>query len=485
MPSNRERVETNQTPEVTAPGERVLADGAAPQAAPSPQFIVAIVGRPNVGKSTLFNRIIGEQRAITAEWPGTTRDRIYAEAEWAGRLFTVVDTGGIDLTAETGFAAQVTAQARLAMQEADVIIFVVDGREGITPADSEIAELLRHSKVPVVVAVNKVDNPARADQMRSEFYALGLGEPLAISALQGIGIGDLLDEVVASIPRAPQLPEESEVEEPKIAIVGRPNVGKSQLLNTLLGYERSIVSEIPGTTRDVIDTRFQVDSRPVVLLDTAGIRRRGRIEPGVEKYSVLRALRAINRADVVLWIIDATEGITAQDLHVLGYVVDAARGVVMLINKWDLIEDKARAREELEAQIKTELNWAPWIPYLFISALTGRNVNRVLPQALEVYEERKKRVPTAALNDVILRAVAAHPPPFVGRKRLKIYYVTQPQVAPPTFVFFVNDPTLVHFSYERFLENRIREAFGFTGVPIRLVFRGHHPAGERDRRGRG
>jgi GTP-binding protein len=484
MPSKRDTGEANPAGAGLAPGERGVEGGAVQVAAPSPQFIVAIVGRPNVGKSTLFNRIIGERRAITEERPGTTRDRLYAEAEWAGRVFTVVDTGGIDLTAQTGFAAQVTAQARLAMEEADVIIFVVDAKDGITPADSEIAQLLRRSKVPVIMAVNKVDNPARAEQLRSEFFELGLGEPIPISALQGIGIGDLLDEVVASIPRAPQMLEAPSVEEPRIAIVGRPNVGKSQLLNTLLGYERSIVSEIPGTTRDVIDSRLEVDGRTVMLLDTAGIRRRGRIEPGVEKYSVLRALRAVNRADVVLWMVDATEGITAQDQHVLGYVVEAARGVVMLVNKWDLIEDRARAREEFEAQIKVELNWAPWIPYLFISALTGRNVHRVLPLALQVYEERKKRVPTAALNDVIMRAVAAHPPPPVDRKGLKIYYVTQPQVAPPVFVFFVNDPKLVHFSYERFLENRIRAAFGFMGVPIRLVFRGHRPA-EEGRRGRG
>lgn len=485
MPSKRDTTEASRAPAGVAPGERDAEDSAAQVAVQSPQFIVAIVGRPNVGKSTLFNRIIGEQRAITEERPGTTRDRLYAEAEWAGRVFTVVDTGGIDLTAETGFAAQVTAQARLAMEEADVIIFVVDAKDGVTPADMEIAQLLRRSKAPVVLAVNKVDNPARAEQLRSEFFALGLGEPIPISALQGIGVGDLLDEVVASIPRAPQAPEAPEVEEPKIAIVGRPNVGKSQLLNTLLGYERAIVSEIPGTTRDVIDTRLEVDGRAVVLLDTAGIRRRGRIEPGVEKYSVLRALRAVNRADVVLWMVDATEGITAQDQHVLGYVVEAARGVVMLVNKWDLIENKAQAREEFEAQIRSALNWAPWIPYLFISALTGRNVNRVLPLALQVYEERKKRVPTATLNDVLLRAVAAHPPPPVGRQRLKIYYVTQPQVAPPVFVFFVNDPKLMHFSYERFLENRIREAFGFMGVPIRLVFRGHRPEAEGGRRGRG
>jgi len=429
--------------------------------------IVAIVGRPNVGKSTLFNRLVGRRLAITHEVPGTTRDRLYAEAEWGGVSFILVDTGGLDLVSDDDLMAQVRAQAQTAIAEADVVIFLVDVKDGLTAGDEEVAQVLRRSAKPVLLAANKADNRALREAA-VEFYALGLGEPYPISALHGTGTGDLLDQVVGAFPAEE---EEEELEAVKIAIVGRPNVGKSSLLNKILGQERAIVHETPGTTRDAIDTQMEWEGVPVVLIDTAGIRRKGRIQRGVEKYSVLRALRAIDRADVVLLLIDAVEGATAQDAHIAGYILEEAKSVVVVVNKWDLVEKDTYTMQAYLEHIRTVLRFLDYVPVLFVSALTGQRVSQVLPTALRVQEERLIRIPTAELNRILQEAVARHAPPSKAGKRLKFYYATQAAVDPPTFVFFVNDPRLVHFSYERYLENRLREHYGFLGTPLRLSFR--------------
>lgn len=429
--------------------------------------IVAIVGRPNVGKSTLFNRLVGKRLAITHEVPGTTRDRLYAEAEWGGVSFILVDTGGLELTSGDNLMAQVRAQAQTAIAEADVILFLVDVKDGLTAGDEEVAQVLRRSAKPVLLAVNKADNRARREAA-VEFYALGLGDLYPISALHGTGTGDLLDQVVGAFPVEE---EEEELEAIKIAIVGRPNVGKSSLLNKILGQERSIVHETPGTTRDAIDTQMEWEGEPVVLIDTAGIRRKGRIERGVEKYSVLRALRAIDRADVVLLLVDAMEGATAQDAHIAGYILEEAKSVVVVVNKWDLVEKDTYTMLIYMEHIRTVLRFLDYVPVLFVSALTGQRVDQVLPTALRVQEERLIRIPTSELNRILQEAAARHAPPSKAGKRLKFYYVTQAAVDPPTFVFFVNDPRLVHFSYERYLENRLREYYGFLGTPLRLSFR--------------
>ena len=446
--------------------------------------IVALVGRPNVGKSALFNRLVGARLSIVDETPGTTRDRLYADAEWAGVTFTVVDTGGIEFGAEDGwlvpdsevsplsvaspqYIRQIRAQAQVAIDEADVIVFLVDVQDGLTAADEEVAQILRRTHKPVIVAANKADN-ARLRQHALEFYALGLGEVYPISALHGTGTGDLLDQVVASFPREE---EAEEIEAVKIAIVGRPNVGKSSLLNKLLGEERAIVSPIPGTTRDAIDTFLEWEGTPVMLIDTAGIRRRGRIERGIEKYSVIRALRAINRADVVLLLIDATEGVTAQDAHIAGYILEESKSVVVVVNKWDAIEKDTYTMIEYTKQVRSDLRFLDYVPVLFISALTGKRVHQVIPTALQVRKERLVRIPTAELNRIIRDAVHRHRPPSKWGKRLKFFYATQAAVDPPTFVFFVNDRRLVHFSYERYIENQLRARYPFTGTPLRLSFR--------------
>ncbi len=449
--------------------------------------IVAIVGRPNVGKSTLFNRVVGQRLAITHEVPGTTRDRLYAEAEWGGVSFILVDTGGLELQTsklkaqrklELGLSsrrrietndlmAQVRGQAQIAIAEADVILFLVDVKDGLTANDEEVAQVLRRTAKPVLLAVNKAESPARREAA-VEFYALGLGELYPISALHGTGTGDLLDQVVAAFPIEE---EEEELEAIKIAIVGRPNVGKSSLLNKILGQERSIVHETPGTTRDAIDTQVEWEGEPLVLIDTAGIRRKGSIQRGVEKYSVLRALRAINRADVVLLLIDAVEGATAQDAHIAGYILEEAKSVVVVVNKWDLVEKDTYTMQIYVEHVYTVLRFLDYVPMLFISALTGQRVDQVLPTALRVQDARLIRISTAELNRILQEAVARHAPPSKAGKRLKFYYATQPAVDPPTFVFFVNDPRLVHFSYERYLENRLREHYGFLGTPLRLSFR--------------
>lgn len=432
--------------------------------------IVAIVGRPNVGKSTLFNRLVGERIAIVEDAPGTTRDRQYADIEWAGRLFTLVDTGGLVLAAD-GLIARVREQVEMAIAEADLIMLVTDITTGVIPADEEIAEMLRRTHKPVILVANKADNLKRELNIH-EFYALGLGEPVPVSAIRGLSTGDLLDRVLA------RLPEISEEEEPTalhLAIVGRPNVGKSLLVNRILGQERVIVSEEPGTTRDAVDTPINYQGQRIVLIDTAGIRRRGQIKPGVEKYSVLRAIRAIGRADVALLMIDATEGVTEQDQHLAGYILDQAKPAVVLVNKWDLVEKDSPTLHRFEEHVSRELKFIPYVPILFISALTGQRVGTILPTALRVYQQQQVRLSTSEINAIIREALARHSPPTKAGKRLRIYYGTQVDTAPPTFVLFVNDERLVHFSYKRYLENQIRERYKFEGSPIRLVFRSHRP----------
>lgn len=448
----------------------------------TPQPVVAIVGRPNVGKSTLFNRIIGRRQAIVEDLPGTTRDRLYAETEWNGVGFLLVDTGGLEplarggrppeaplASASAGYLREIRAQAEQAIAEADVIVFLVDAAEGLTAADQEIANWLRQAGKPVIVAANKADT-ARRQYDAVEFYALGLGEPLPISAYHGLGIGDLLDAVVAHLPPAPPIewPEEAL----RVAIVGRPNVGKSSLLNALLGQERAIVSELPGTTRDPIDTYLTWEGMPVVLVDTAGIRRRGAIEPGVEKYSVIRTLKAIARADVVLLVLDATTGITDQDAHVAGYVLEAYRSLVLVVNKWDAIPKDEHTMNTYLRQLRTELKFLDYVPVLFVSALTRQRVDRILSTAFLVAQSRQQRLPTAELNRLVQEAVAANPPKAVRGRQARFYYATQVDIDPPTFVLFVNDPEAVHFSYLRYLENCIRQAYPFEGTPLRFELRG-------------
>jgi len=451
--------------------------------------VVALVGRPNVGKSTLFNRLVGQRKAIIEDLAGTTRDRLYGEADWAGRDFIVVDTGGLDLeqvqtkrgqkpaTQAAGFKAGVSSrlflreirqQAELAMTEAEVIVFLVDAETGVTGADESIANLLRRTEKPVLLVVNKADNRDRRAEAL-DFYALGLGDPFPVSALHGTGTGDLLDAIVEAFPFSDE--EEDDDESIKIAILGRPNVGKSSLLNQLLGEERVIVSDVPGTTRDAIDTYIEYEGLDIVLIDTAGIRRRGKIEPGVEKYSFLRSLKAVNRADVCLLLIEATAGVTAQDAHIAGYVLEESKSVVIVVNKWDLVEKDTYTMNEFTTRIRSQLKFLDYAPLLFISAKTGQRVNKILSLALQVQEERLRRVPTGELNRLLHESVAQSPPKGKQRHRLKFLYATQARTNPPTFVFFVNDHTLVHFSYQRYLENRLREKYGFLGTPLKLVFR--------------
>lgn len=500
--------------------------------------VVALVGRPNVGKSTLFNRIVGDDRAaIVEDRARTTRDRLYGRAEWNGRRFVVVDTGGLEAAPGDAIEAAVQVQARLAINEADVIVFLVDAATGPTPADQDAAELLRRTTKPVLVAANKADNPRR-EMDATEFFAFGWEDTFAISANHGRGVGDLLDAIVWAMPpeseqeiarkvredeaeawaremaRAKPAPyvvgdpanavdEDDEDDEaggaadepgtvgdvsarwdaamaadddepPAIAFVGRPNVGKSSLLNALLGDDRMIVSEIPGTTRDAIDTTIPWGRSEIVLIDTAGIRKRGKVAsgPAAEKYSTLRALRAISRADVAVLVLDAHDGLTAQDAHVAGYVVEEGRGLVIAVNKWDIVEDKThKSFDEFVATLRRELPFIEYAPVVSISARTGQRVQRVLELAVDVWGERRRRIGTGELNRLISASVDRNPPAIVKGRRAKIRYATQAGVAPPTFVLFATDPTSIHFSYRRYLENRIREAYGFDGTPIRLVFR--------------
>jgi GTP-binding protein len=452
--------------------------------------IVAIVGRPNAGKSTFFNRLIGERKAIVEDMPGTTRDRLYGDTEWNGRFFTVVDTAGLlfeeDEEPRDGspsfyaeIARRTREQAELAIAEADAIIFMVDAREGLTAADAEVAEVLRSTYKPVVLAANKADNRERTlDAV--QFYALNLGEPIPMSAYHGIGTGDVLDQVAAALP----VVEEEELDvAAKVAIIGRPNVGKSSLLNQLLGKERSVVSPIPGTTRDSIDTPIDVHGTRVLLIDTAGIRRRGKIERGIEKYSVLRALRAIERADVALLLIDAEDGVTAQDTHIAGMILEELKGVAILVNKWDLVIKDNETFNAFTRQVREAFKFIPYAPLLFISAKTGQRVDQVLPLALEIAQERQRRITTSELNSLLRDAVYDHPPTATHKgAHLRLYYATQPQVAPPVFLFFANNAELIHWGYGRYLENRIRDAYGFTGTPLKIVFRSRDEKDERDRR---
>ena len=428
--------------------------------------IVAIVGRQNVGKSTLLNRLAGKPIAIVEDLPGTTRDRIFADVTWQGVGFTLVDTGGLELKPSSTIAQRVKEQVEVAITEADAIIFLVDVRDGVIPADIEVADMLRQVSKPIILVTNKADN-AQLEAGAVEFYELGLSEPLAISAYHGRHTAELLDKVISLLPVA--VPAEAEPEVMKIAIVGRPNVGKSTLLNAIVGKERAIVDEAPGTTRDAIDTLLDIDGRSVLLIDTAGIRRRGRLWVGVERYSVIRALRAIDRADIALLVGDATEPLIAQDMHIAGYIQQAAKGMVLVVNKWDLAG--GRSKTEYSKYIRSQLKFMPYAPVLYVSAKFRQGVNKVMPQAFQIYQERLKRVPTAAVNGVVQQAVVAHNPPRAGSKQLKILHATQAEVNPPTFVFFVNDAKLIHFSYQRYLENKLRQAFGFAGTPLRLVFK--------------
>jgi len=430
--------------------------------------LVAIVGRPNVGKSTLFNRLTGRRQAIVHDVAGTTRDRLYADVEWNGQAFTVIDTGGLDPISTDDMTARIREQAQIAIAEADVVVLLTDAISGLTGLDHHVADLLRVTPKPVLLTVNKCDNERRR-QEAVEFYELGLGNPIPISALHGTGTGDLLDQVVAHLPAETATEEADAVQ---VAIVGRPNVGKSSLLNAILGRERAIVSPVPGTTRDTIDTRLTWADQPVILIDTAGIRRRGRIARGVEQYSVLRALKAINRADVAVLVLDATEEATAQDTHIAGYITEAGKGLVVAVNKWDLVPDKTTYTiNEYTDRITAQLKFVDYVPLVFISALTRQRVDRVMDLALGITESRALRVPTGQLNRFLRRILYQHPPPTKKGQRLSFLYATQPAVDPPTFVFFVNDPDLVHFSYQRYLENQLREEFGFHGTPVRLLFR--------------
>jgi GTP-binding protein len=433
--------------------------------------IVALVGRPNVGKSTLFNRLVGRRLAVVDDRPDTGGIEVLPERVAAGRRPAPERPLAED---SADFIPLIRAQAELAIAGADAVIFLTDATAGLTAADEEVADILRRSRKPVFLAANKAESPS-AREAAVDFYSLGLQEVYPISALHGQGVADLLDEVVQALPGRATKPDDTSV---KLAIVGRPNVGKSSLLNQLLGEERVIVSPVPGTTRDAIDTRLEWEGTPLTLIDTAGIRRRGKVQPGVERYSVLRALRAIQRADVALLMVDAIEGITAQDAHVASFILDEWCGVVVLINKWDAIEKDTYTVQEYTRDVRARLKFLDYVPVLFVSALTGQRVNKVIPEALAVHRVRHERISTGKLNRLVQDAVARHAPPSKRGKRLKIYYTSQPGVAPPTFVFHVNDPGLVHFSYRRYLENRIRAAFPFNGTPLKLVFR---PRRENDR----
>jgi GTP-binding protein len=448
--------------------------------------IIALVGRPNVGKSTLFNRLVGRRLAVVDDTPGTTRDRLVAEGEWRGRVFDVVDTGGIDpdffkhgqplSVGSADYIRPIRQQAEMAIREADLVVFLTDAEAGVTHADREVAEILRREGgkrsggplPPILLAVNKCDNRERRDQA-AEFYELGMGDPHPVSALHGAGVGDLLDAVIERLPPAAEGAEGEE--RLRIAIVGKPNVGKSSLLNRLLGQERVIVSPIPGTTRDAVDTELQYRGVPVTLIDTAGIRRRGKIEPGVEKYSVLRTLRAIERSDVVLLVLDAEQGVALQDAHIAGFVLDSRRSTVVVLNKWDAVEKDSHTQDSFRELIRRELDFLDYVPVLFVSAKTGQRTGDILPTALRVQEERLVRIPTAELNRILREAQEKHAPPAHSGRKLRLYYGSQVKADPPTFLIHVNDPKLVHFSYRRFLENQIRGHYPFLGTPILLSFR--------------
>lgn len=431
--------------------------------------LVALVGRANVGKSTFFNRIIGKRISIVDDMPGVTRDRIYGDATWLNYSFSVVDTGGIEPVIDSVISKQMRRQAELAIETADVIVFMVDGRDGLVAADEEVAGMLRKSKKPIVLAVNKVDHPKYEDSIY-DFYALGLGTPITVSAQQGLGLGDLLDEIVSHF--APMEIDENEDKPIMISVAGKPNVGKSSLVNALLGNERTIVSNIPGTTRDAIDTPFTYEGKEYIMVDTAGIRRKRAIEDEtVERYSVIRSLDAIRRVDVVLIVIDAEQGLSEQDVRIAGYVHEEGKAAVLVVNKWDLIEKDTHTMNEFKKKLAVDLAFMNYIPMLFVSAKTGQRVNKIMDLVLEVYEQNSRRVSTGTLNDVISEAVTVTEPPSDKGRRLKIYYGTQVASNPPTFVLFVNEPETMHFSYKRYLENYLRKSFMLDKTPIRLIVR--------------
>lgn len=432
--------------------------------------IVAIVGRPNVGKSTFVNRLIGSRESIVDDMPGVTRDRLYFDVDWANRQFTVIDTGGIIPGMEDEIMVSIYAQVEIAAEQADAILFLVDGKDGLNPTDEDIANLLRKSfKKPVFLVVNKIDTPEKMSLI-NEFYALGMGEPYPISAMHGTGdVGDLLDEVVKVLP---EYKEEEKEKKIKIAVVGKPNVGKSSLVNALLGEDRVIVSEVSGTTRDTIDTELCVDGINYTLVDTAGIRKKARVEYGIEKFSVVRSLKAIRNSDVVLLMIDAVEGLTDQDKKISQIIVEDGKAFIIAVNKWDALENKqTNAVIDFTKKIRREAPFLDYVPFLFISAKTKQRLSKIFPAVQEAYEFTNKRIATNLLNKVILEALSLSPPPSQKGKRLRIYYSTQASVAPPTFILFVNKKDILTQSYERYIENKLREAFGFFGTPIRLIIR--------------
>lgn len=440
--------------------------------------LVAVVGRPNVGKSTLFNAIVKKRISIVEDFPGVTRDRIYFDAEWLGQEFTLIDTGGIEFVdSDNHIFTSMRYQAELAIREADVILYVVDGKTGAQPQDEEIAHILRSCGKPVILVVNKIDSVEQEVNIY-EFYNLGLGDPIGVSAVNLMNLGDLLDEVLKHIKSVPKEDEGEDVIH--IALVGRPNVGKSSLTNALLGQERVIVSNVPGTTRDSIDTHWTYGDQHFVLIDTAGMRRKGKIDMPVERYSVVRALRAVDRSDVAVLVIDATVGVSEQDAKIAGYVHEAGKGCIIVVNKWDLVNKDSKTSQKFEEDIRRELAFLQYAPILFASALTKQRINRLADMVKFVAEQQHQRISTSVLNELLEDAQLTNPPPSKSGRMLKIYYMTQASVAPPTFILFVNDTTLMHFSYLRFIENRLRETFGFEGTPIRLVTRSKR-GGDDDR----
>lgn len=433
-----------------------------------PKPIVAIVGRPNVGKSTLFNKIAGKRIAIVDDTPGVTRDRIYAEAEWIGHQFTIIDTGGIERENGDIILSQMRRQAEIAIETADVIVFIVDGKEGLTASDKEVAEMLRRSSKPIVLVVNKIDSLKDEDNAY-EFYNLGIGEPITISATQALGLGDMLDEIVKLF--SPYEIDPKEDEYIRIAIVGKPNVGKSSLINSLLGEERVIVSDIPGTTRDAIDSYLENEEGKFILIDTAGLRRKSRIKEEIERYSAVRTIAAIDKAEVCILILDALDGISDQDEKIIGYAHEQGKAIMVIVNKWDLIEKDDKTMDVYKNNLQNSLSFMSYAPFLFISVKTGQRVHKVLEMVKNCHANFSKRIGTGILNDVISKAVMMKEPPVVANRRLKIYYVTQVSIKPPNFVFFVNDDSTIHFSYERYLENQLRASFDFMGSGIKLQFR--------------
>ena len=431
--------------------------------------IVAVVGRPNVGKSTLFNRLAGERISIVQDTPGVTRDRIYADVEWTGRKFTLIDTGGMEIGTEDIIVKQILQQAEIAIETADVILFVTDVKSGVTDDDKQVANMLRRTKKPVVLAVNKVDSIKKDSMDIYEFYELGIGDPMAISAGQALGLGDMLDEVIAHFPE--QIQQEQEETAIKVAIIGKPNVGKSSLINKILGEDRLIVSNVPGTTRDAIDSPIEIEEQKYIFIDTAGMRRKSKIKEEIERFSIIRAVAAVERCDVAILVIDANEGITDQDTKIAGIAHERGRAAIIAVNKWDSIEKNDKTMNQYLKDIGNELAYMPYAPKVFISALTGQRINRMLELIQTVYQNHALRISTGLLNDVLIEATAMQQPPADKGRQLKLYYMTQVSVKPPTFVIFVNDRELFHFSYRRYIENQLREAFGFVGTPIHFIVR--------------